>query len=86
MTDTPAQHRRNQTKFESSPAEVKKREQRNRARAILIKEGKVHRHDGMDVDHKKGLQAGNDRANLRVLSKHKNRSYPRTSSGKQIRP
>lgn len=85
MTDTPAQHRKNQSKFEKKPSEVKKRVLRNKARAMLIKEGKVHKHDGKDVDHIHGTQGGNKPSNLRVLSQHNNRSYKRTSQGKQIR-
>lgn len=83
--DTPAQHRANQAKFQKKPSEVKKREARNRARAVMIKQGKVKKHDGKDVDHKRGVDAGNGPGNLRVLSQHNNRSYHRTSSGKQIR-
>lgn len=83
--DTPAQHRKNQAKFQKKPSEVKKRVARNQARAIMIKQGKVHKHDHKDVDHKRGVQAGNGAGNLRVLSQHNNRSYKRTSSGKQIR-
>jgi hypothetical protein len=83
--DTPAQHRRNQAKFQKKPSEVKKRETRNAARRKMEKRGLVHKGDGKDVDHKHGVGRGNSKGNLRVLTKHDNRSYPRTSSGKQIR-
>lgn len=85
MTDTPAQHRKNQSKFEHKPSEIRKRVQRNRARAIMVKRGLAHKGDGKDVDHKHGLGGGNGSKNLRVISKHQNRAYPRTSQHKQIR-
>ena len=45
-----------------------------------MKAGKVHKHDGKDVDHKQPLSKGgsNAKSNWRVESKHSNRSYPRT--------
>lgn len=82
---TPAQHRRSQAKFQKKPSEVKKREARNAARAKMIKAGLAHKGDGKDVDHKHGVGAGNARSNLRVISKHANRAYHRTSMHKQIR-
>ena len=59
---------------------VKKRAQRNKARRKLMKEGKVRKGDGKDVDHKDGNTANGARSNLRVQSKKKNRSYPRTKT------
>ena len=61
----------------------KQRAERNRARAKLMKEGKVHKGDGKEVDHKKPLSKGGSgkRSNLRVKSAKDNRSYARTSSG-----
>ena len=85
MVDTPAQHRRNQAKFQKKPTEVKKRVLRNAARRHALAIGRVHKHDGKDIDHKQGTGAGNAASNLRVLSRHANRSYRRTSSGRQIR-
>jgi len=43
----------------------------------MEKAGKVHKGDGKDVDHIKGVGAGNGSGNLRVQSKSANRSYPR---------
>lgn len=59
------------------------RAERNAARRQLMKEGKVHKGDNKDVDHKQPLSKGgsNSRSNLRTRSSHANRSYHRTSSG-----
>lgn len=61
----------------------KQRAERNAARRKLEKEGKVHKFDGKDVDHKTPLSKGgsNKRSNLRVRDSNANRSYKRTSSG-----
>lgn len=57
--------------------------QRNEARREMIREGKVHRNDGMDVDHKVPLSrgGGNSLRNLQVVEPSKNRSYPRNKDG-----
>ena len=55
---------------------VKKREERNKARYALEKAGKVHKGDGVDVDHRNPLEKGgsNQASNWRVRSRHANRS------------
>ena len=55
----------------------KKRAERNKARRMLEREGVVKKGDGKDVDHKRGVKAGNGSSNLRVKSKTANRSFPR---------
>ena len=66
-----------------SPERKKQRILRNKARAVLLGEGKVHIGDGKDVDHIRPLSkgGGNGPSNLRVRSAHANRSYPRTRTG-----
>ena len=61
----------------------KQRAERNKARRMLMREGKVHVGDGMDVDHKTPLSQGGKttRSNLRVQTARANRSYKRTSTG-----
>ena len=73
---------RAQAKYNSKPEQVKKRTERNAARAKLMKAGKVHKGDGKDVDHRKPLAKGgsNSESNLRVRSRSANRSFKRTSS------
>lgn len=63
--------------YQGKPDQIANRTKRNAARAKLEKEGRVHKGDGKDVDHKKGVSAGNGDKNLRVQPKSKNRSYPR---------
>lgn len=70
--------------YDGTPAVKKKRAARNKARAMMEKEGLVHKGDGKDVDHKKALSKGGDtvRSNLRVQTASENRSYPRKSNHK----
>jgi len=71
-------------KYESSPEQVKKREMRNRARAALMKEGKVSKGDGKDVDHKNMLDGNgtNAKSNLRAIPKEQNRGWRKTNGNK----
>ena len=59
----------------------KARAARNAARRMLMKEGKVHKGDGKDVDHKVPVSKGgkNTKGNLRVESVHDNRSFDRNA-------
>lgn len=70
-------HRRAQSKYEKSPEQVQKRENRNEARLTLEKEGKAHKGDGKDVEHRDGNALNNSPKNWHLGSRHKNRSYPR---------
>ena len=67
--------------YDQKPEVKKKRAARNQARAIMEREGKVHKGDGKDVDHKQALSKGGKtvRSNLRVKSASDNRSYARNS-------
>lgn len=67
--------------YDQKPEVKKKRAARNKARAIMEREGLVHKGDGKDVDHKKALSKGGTttRSNLRVKSATANRSYARNS-------
>ena len=64
-------------KYESTPAQKKKRASRGRARYKLMKQGKVRLGDGLDVDHKNTNANDNSPSNLRVQKASDNRSYPR---------
>jgi 5-methylcytosine-specific restriction endonuclease McrA len=57
----------------------KRRALRNAARNKALKEGKVHKGDGLDLDHIKPLSKGgtNKAGNTRVVTAHANRSYKR---------
>lgn len=64
--------------WEDQPAQVKRREARNKARKLFEKKGLVHKGDGKEVDHKhftKSLKSplNNSRSNLHAISRHANR-------------
>jgi len=77
-------YRKEYDNYQGKPEQIKKRSMRNKARKMLEKEGKVSKGDGKDVAHKKPLAKGgsNERKNLKVSSKSKNRSFKRTKSAK----
>lgn len=74
-------YKREYARYHSRPEQRKNRAKRNAARAKMMKAGRVRKGDGKDVDHKRGISAGNGRKNLRVQSKHVNRSFPRNKDG-----
>lgn len=65
--------------YQGTEEQKKNRAERNAARRELMREGRVHKGDGQDVDHRKPIVKGgsNAQSNLRVVSKHDNRSFPR---------
>lgn len=65
--------------YQGKPEQIKRRDERNKARAEMMKVGKVRKGDGKDVDHKVPLSKGgaNTVSNMRVKSEHANRSYKR---------
>lgn len=65
--------------YQGKPSQIKNRSKRNQARRALEKEGRVRKGDGKDVDHEDPLIKGgsNAKSNLRVRSKHSNRSFRR---------
>lgn len=77
-------YKRENALYNSRPENVKKREERNSARAAMVKAGKAKKGDGKDVDHIKPLSTGGDplsRSNLRVVSAASNRSFSRNKDG-----
>ena len=72
-----------QERLAESPKRKKDRAARNKARSIMMKEGKVHKGDGKDVGHIKAISKGGitTPSNLMVQSQFANRSYSRTSTG-----
>lgn len=81
--------RRAQAKYNSKPEQVKRRMARNRARAAMVRAGKAHKGDGKDVGHANGNPMDTPKKgtrNLRMESKHANRSYRRTRGGHKKNP
>lgn len=70
---TEAGKRREYELYQSSSKAKAERAARNSARRAALKKGTVHKGDGKDIDHIKGVSAGNGSNNLRVLSASKNR-------------
>lgn len=66
--------------YNARPEQVNNREKRNAARAELMREGKVKKGDGKDVDHKKMLDGNgtNAKGNLRVVDQTTNRGWRKT--------
>ncbi len=77
-------YRKEYDNYHSKPEQKKRRAQRNAARDVMEKDGKVKKGDGKDVAHKKPLAKGgsNKKSNLRVTSASKNRSFKRTKTAR----
>lgn len=69
--------------YHAQPEQRHNRSERTMARNSAIKEGRVARGDGKDLDHIKPLSKGgsNARSNTRVTSQHSNRSFARNADG-----
>jgi len=66
--------------YEDTPEQVKHREERNKIRRKLLKEGKVHKGDGKDVAHKKAMDKGGSiKDGYSIQSASENRSFKRDS-------
>ena len=74
-----------EAQYENSPEQIKNRMARNRARAKLMREGKVKKGDGKDVAHVKAFdKGGTNKDGVRVESRSSNRSFKRDSKGNLI--
>jgi len=71
------------TKYEARPEQVKNREARNRARALMERKGLVHKGDGKEVDHKIPIKRGGATvaSNLRAEPAATNRGWRKGKSG-----
>ena len=63
----------------------KERANRNLARRIMMRKGKVKKGDGKDVHHVGG-NALNKKSKLKVMAASKNRSYARTKKARKKNP
>lgn len=76
----PRPYKKEYEQYQGTEEQKKKRAQRNAARAKLMKTGKVHKGDGMDVAHVKAFdKGGTNKDGVRVESASKNRSFKRDS-------
>ena len=74
---TPEQTQKLDRGYNSTPEMIRKRSNNNKARALLMKEGLVHKGDNKDVHHVKPQRKGgkNVRSNLRAVSTSRNRGW-----------
>lgn len=69
-----ARNYKKETDWEDTPAQVKRREARNRARRDGEKKGRVHKGDGKELDHVGFHRTGSlDKVPTKVVSRHANR-------------
>ena len=77
----PRPYKKEYDQYQGKPAQKKKRAASNAARRKLMREGKVHKGDGKDVDHIKAMdKGGTAKDGVRVESASKNRSFKRDSA------
>ncbi len=76
------------TAYEERPAQVKKREERNQARAIVEKRVGHKLPTDVDVDHKKPIALGgkNTEGNLRAISESRNSAWRKGQRGYKVKP
>ena len=69
--------------YNAKPEQKEARAQRNAARREAEREGKVHKGDGKDVDHKTPIRKGGTNAdsNTRVVDKEDNRGWRKGKKG-----
>jgi hypothetical protein len=84
LNDMARDYKKEYARYQGTPEQKKRRAKRNAARRKMMRLGRVHKGDGKDVDHKKGIGKGNSTKNLRVVSKHRNRAFKRNSQGKNL--
>ncbi len=72
--------------YKAQPAQIKARVERNKARRMMEKAGKVHKGDGMEVDHIKPISKGGKTimGNLQVITAAHNDSFKRNSQHKLV--
>lgn len=76
---TAAGNAREYSRYQSSKKAKKDRAARNKARRQALREGRVHRGDKLEIDHKDSNPSHNSRSNLRVVSRTFNRSRKENS-------
>ena len=70
-----------ENEYKKQPDQIEKRVARNKARREAIKDGRVKKGDGLEIDHIIPLSKGgaNTKANTRVRTKSQNSSFSRNS-------
>lgn len=79
-------YRQEYDRYQSNPAQIKKRTSRNAARRAMIRAGKVQKGDGKDVAHRNGNPRDNRPKNLTTQPASRNRSFARTRNARKRNP
>lgn len=81
---TPSQIREHTRTYGAQPEQVHNRVLRNAARREAIRDGRVEKGDGKEIDHKVPLSKGgsNAKSNQRVVSRATNRAHGLTDGAK----
>ena len=74
MARKPRNYRKEYDEYHAKPEQKKRRAGRNKARALMIKAGRVRKGDGKEVHHKNYNPTNNSRSNLAIKSKKANRT------------
>tara|TARA_R110000824_G_scaffold387159_2_gene582328 strand:+ start:186 stop:416 length:231 start_codon:yes stop_codon:yes gene_type:complete len=69
----PRNYRKEYDEYHGKPKQRKHRSWRNMARGLMKLAGRVRKGDGKEVHHKRGIEAGNGRGNLKEMSRKANR-------------
>lgn len=72
----PRDYKREYENYQGTEEQKKNRAQRNKARRLMVREGRAAKGDGKDVDHITPMRSGgtSTKSNLRMRSKSANRS------------
>ena len=76
-------YKRENELYNSKPEQRKARSERTVARNAANADGRTHKGDGKDLDHRVPLSKGgaNVKSNLRVVSESSNKSFSRNANG-----
>jgi hypothetical protein len=74
MAEKKRDYKKEYKQYHGKPEQIKRRSERNQARAKMEDAGKVSKGDGKDVDHKDHNTGNSKSSNLRVISQSKNRA------------
>ncbi len=69
----PRNYKKEYKNYHKRPEQIKRRKERNKARAIMMKRGLVKKGDNMDVHHINFDTSDNSKRNLKILPRSINR-------------
>ena len=80
---TSRNYRQEYDRYQGTAKQKKRRAGRNKARRIMIANGKAKKGDGKDVAHKDNNPLNSVAKNMRMESKRSNRSFRRTKNARR---